>query len=148
MKFMVGTQYDTIRIQQVERLEKIRNYIKLNQSDFAAYLDIQPGSYSDIKRGKNGISRNILTRLENKLNININWLLHGEGLMLRDESKLPTLNNNEIVVPFKKMNDDGAPAFIDKLFKIIEKKDEQIQMHLETIRKQSEQIDKLINKQL
>jgi transcriptional regulator with XRE-family HTH domain len=143
---MAQIQYDNIRIQQAERLEKIRYYIKLNQSDFAAYLEIQPGSYSDIKRGKNGISRNILTRLENKLNININWLLYGDGLMLRDVSKLPTSTDKEIVIPYKKMNDDGAPAFIDKLFKIIEKKDEQIQMHLETIRKQSEQIDKLINK--
>jgi len=44
------------------------------------------------------------------------------------------------------MNEDGAPAYIDKLFKIIEKKDEQIQMHLDTIRKQAEQIDRLINK--
>lgn len=53
------TQVDIIRQQRAERPELIRKQTGMIQSDFAKYLDLEPGSYSDVKRAKNGISQSL-----------------------------------------------------------------------------------------
>jgi transcriptional regulator with XRE-family HTH domain len=137
---------ELFRRQQVERLEMVRHSRRMNQGEFAAFLGIEPGSYSDIKRGKNGISKNILYKLENKLNVNIQWILTGEGEMLRDDASVIASAGKEVLIPYTKMPTEGVNDYIDKLFKIIESKDKQIDHQLETIRKQGDMLQRLLEK--
>ncbi|MEI8049346.1 MAG: helix-turn-helix transcriptional regulator [Bacteroidota bacterium] len=67
----------------VGRLEILRRSTGLNQAQFAYRIGLQPGSYSDIKKGKlkSGISKKILNKLETEFGANIEWLKTGNGEM-------------------------------------------------------------------
>lgn len=140
------SQVDIIRQHQAERLEQVREQTGMIQSDFAAHLDLQPGSYSDIKRGKNGISKSVLKKLEKKLNINIEWLLTGSGEMSSVKEGTNVGNTNEVLIPYKNQLSEGVSSHIDNLFKIIERRDEQIDRLLQSIKERDEAEKNGINK--
>jgi len=64
-----------------ERLKAIRNQLGLTQRVFSEALEIKQGSYSDVERGKAGISAVLLKNLIRKYRVNPLWLCEGEGLM-------------------------------------------------------------------
>lgn len=64
-----------------ERLQILRKELRLNQSQLADALFIKQGSYSDIERGKVGVSRKIILLLERDFNVNSKWITEGEGDM-------------------------------------------------------------------
>jgi len=124
--------------ERVERLEAVRIAKEVNQTQFAKILGIKPASYSDIKLGRSGISKNVIWKLENELNVNINWLLTGIGEMelvnnTCDTSKGECVKAQNIPKSFS----NEAAGLIKQLYQIIEKKDQQID-------KKDEQIDKVL----
>jgi transcriptional regulator with XRE-family HTH domain len=137
------TEIEKIREQQAERIELIRRQTGMNQIEFAQYLDIKPTSYSDIKRAKNGISRNIMQKLERK-NVNIDWLLTGRGDMKMPKSDRQTSRGMEMITPYSTQPAESVNSYIDKLFKIIERRDEQIERLLTT----NQEKDVLISSEL
>ena len=62
---------------EVERLRAFRKGLGINQTDFAQSLGIKQGSYSDIERGKVGISGDIMKVLVRKYHLNLLWLYEG-----------------------------------------------------------------------
>jgi transcriptional regulator with XRE-family HTH domain len=72
---------DDLRKQQGKRLRQARIELDISQKDFAASVDVQPGSYSDIENGKNKLSAEMSQKIASKHKININWVLTGEGGM-------------------------------------------------------------------
>jgi SOS-response transcriptional repressor LexA len=64
-----------------ERLKAARETIGVNQSQFASTLGVAPSFISGIERDKKDVSRELLQKLLEKYQININWLLTGEGEM-------------------------------------------------------------------
>lgn len=93
-----------------ERLKEIRKSLELTQREFSDALDIKQGSYSDVERGKAGISAVLLKNLIRRFRINPLWLCEGEGAMFIDKpdeiSKFPhnrvTRNSG---VPLQKSSD-------------------------------------------
>lgn len=75
-----------------KRLEEFRVAMKLNQKKLAGLLEIQQGSYSDIKRGKVGVSKKIMKKLE-FLGLDLDWLLTGRGEMLKNPNCSPPIDN-------------------------------------------------------
>jgi len=69
-----------------ERLKEIRKLLDFTQREFSDALDIKQGSYSDVERGKAGISAVLLKNLIRRFRINPLWLCEGEGDMLIDTS--------------------------------------------------------------
>lgn len=69
-----------------DRLKEIRKYLGYNQEDFAASLGLTQGGYSDIERGKNGISGKIKLLLVKVHKINITFLEQGLGQMFYIET--------------------------------------------------------------
>ena len=57
------------------------------KKDYANFLGITPTVVSDLENGKIEPSRNIMRILLEKQNVNINWLLTGEGSPFLDEPK-------------------------------------------------------------
>lgn len=141
---MESTTNASLKKEQSERLELIRKDSGLTQSDFAKYLEIEPGSYSDIKRGKNGISRNLLAKLEKKLHVNTAWLLNNEGAMYRLDDMENKPEANTLTIPPPKMSVEHTNAYIEKLFALINKKDEQIEKKDEQIKDLMETIKNLL----
>ena len=62
-----------------DRLKIIRTELKLTQRAFSEALEIKQGSYSDVERGKAGISALLLKNLIRKFHINPIWLCEGDG---------------------------------------------------------------------
>ena len=69
-----------------ERLREIRKVLGLTQKELSDALSIKQGSYSDVERGKAGISAVLLKNLIRKFRINPLWLCEGEGSMFIDVS--------------------------------------------------------------
>lgn len=67
-----------------ERLKEIRKSLELTQRDFSYALDIKQGSYSDVERGKAGISAVLLKNLIRRFRINPLWICEGQGSMFID----------------------------------------------------------------
>lgn len=79
-----------------QRLKIIRTHLMLTQEAFAASLNLKQGSYSDIERGKVGVSSDILFALNKEHSINIEWVKTGKGSMLIDDSlnsETPLIHN-------------------------------------------------------
>jgi transcriptional regulator with XRE-family HTH domain len=68
-----------------ERLKEIRKIMNLTQREFSDTLNIKQGSYSDVERGKAGISAVLLKNLIHRFRINPLWLCEGEGDMFIDK---------------------------------------------------------------
>jgi len=71
-----------------ERLKEIRKLLNFTQREFSDALDIKQGSYSDVERGKAGISAVLLKNLIRRFRINPLWLCEGEGEMFIDASNV------------------------------------------------------------
>ncbi|MDX9769268.1 MAG: helix-turn-helix transcriptional regulator [Tenuifilaceae bacterium] len=69
-----------------ERLRIIRTKLNLTQKTFSESLEIKQGSYSDVERGKAGISALLLKNLIRKYRVNPLWLCEGEGSMFVGET--------------------------------------------------------------
>lgn len=143
------SQMDTIRQQRAERLELLREQTGMTQSDFAKYLDLEPGSYSDIKRVRVGISQAVLKRLEKKLNVNLEWLLTGIGEMALDNKEAGSGSASvDILIPYRNQSSEGVNAYIDRLFKLIERRDDQIEKLMHSLKEYEQESQNKLNKVL
>lgn len=70
---------------EVQRVKVVRKSLKLTQKEFGETIGLTQGGYSDIERGKNGISSRIKLFLKQIHNINLHWLETGEGEMYSTE---------------------------------------------------------------
>lgn len=101
------------------RLKVMRKKMGHTQKEFADILGIKQGSYSDIERGKVGISGNLLKVLINKYRINPLWLYDGKGeIFFKDRG----LNDDEEEDYFEEDDDvmEGCGVCDDLLVKIEE----------------------------
>lgn len=71
-----------------ERFKSIRAKLRLTQEDFASKLDEKLSSIGDIEAGRKQPNSDILEKLHNKYEINLNWLICGAGKMKLSESAL------------------------------------------------------------
>lgn len=80
-----------------ERLKLIRKTLGYNQEDFAPTIGLTQGGYSDIERGKNGLSGKVKLMLVNVHKVNLSYLEKNQGGMFYidtppDEPEVETLN--------------------------------------------------------
>ncbi len=64
-----------------DRIKQIRLGLNKSQGDFAREINVVQQQLSKYERGENKPSADFLTKLVEKMNVNINWLLTGEGEM-------------------------------------------------------------------
>ena len=86
-----------------ERLKKLRGHLKYSQKGFAKRLGILPATYSNYENEKGKLSPELLKKLYNEFNVNLNWLITGQGSMFNDG--LETIEHPEgelIKLPFHK----------------------------------------------
>jgi transcriptional regulator with XRE-family HTH domain len=70
-----------------ERLKTIRKTQSLTQQAFARRLNTSPSYISDVEAGKTAPGSKFLTTLLRNFNINLHWLLTGEGEMEKGVEK-------------------------------------------------------------
>ena len=86
----------TIDIEETgRRLKFFRNTRDITISDLSAKTGLSKGMISETETGKNKPSPNLMLALLNIYNLNLNWLLTGEGEMfITDAEKLPQEKKN------------------------------------------------------
>lgn len=71
-------------------LKKIRQDQGLTLSKFGELLETSYSYLSEIENGKKALSLNLIMSLSAKCEVNVNWLLTGEGQMYRQEKERPS----------------------------------------------------------
>lgn len=83
-------------IDQSIRLKKLIKALNLNQSSFARSLGMTQPNISRMVSGSSNISVEVLNRIRDRYRqVNLHWLLAGEGEMLFEETPLPPLQLKE-----------------------------------------------------
>ncbi len=71
-----------------ERLKILRKFLNIQQGEFALSLGLKQGSYSDVERGRSGITYSLLQEICSRYGVNPSWVLFGqEPMILSQESK-------------------------------------------------------------
>ncbi len=76
-----------------ERLKLVRKTLNQTQLEFSEALEIKQGSYSDVERGKAGISSALIKHLIRKFNVNPIWLIEGDGNMFIEQHQINSSSN-------------------------------------------------------
>lgn len=117
------------------RLKQIRNFLKLNQQEMADNFNVQLVTYRNYEQGKRGLPLELIEKLNEKLNININWLFTGTGeifintscntLIKTDNSK----KNEQLEFFYKRFNELLLKNKLDdtKIAKIIDTTESRIE---------------------
>ena len=70
----------------ISRLKAIRHALDLSQKEFARHIKISAPSYSEIETGKYKPKFNVIQNIGKAFNVNLYYLLYGEGEMFIDPS--------------------------------------------------------------
>ena len=118
-----------------ERIIEVKNFSRLSFNKLAKELGLKTvQTLYDIRDGKHGISKDVAEKIQAKyLNINITWLLTGEGEMLNPSVVQNNQNGDNI---------HGHSVTVNKT-----EKDylSIIKMQAEQLSKSQEQIDRLLS---
>lgn len=95
------------KINIVKRIKSLRVHFGLNSGEFASKAGIDPRNYSSIETGKRTIGERVLRDICNAFDVNIDWILTGEGDMLKGGSSIrhengssPQINYENKGVPY------------------------------------------------
>lgn len=94
------------------------------KADMAKYLGYANSYFSEITNGKENLSDSFLKNISEKLGVNTNWVITGEGEMLKAESMNEQRADSPIVLPSietKRLIELGAEAFEKKLLDMFQK---------------------------
>lgn len=69
------------------RLKALRTELGLSQKVIGSQIGIAQTSYANYEGGKSPIPSNVLEQISNATNVNLNWLVTGQGTMFRDGSE-------------------------------------------------------------
>ncbi len=100
-----------------DRIKEIRNTKNLTQSEFARVLETSAGHISEIEAKKTTPGGEFLTSLLRKFNVNINWLLTGEGDIFINEDE------NRKLIDVKDIPKENIKEWIDEYWRKATDKD-------------------------
>jgi transcriptional regulator with XRE-family HTH domain len=81
------------------RLKGFREHLGYSQKDFSDILSIERVAYNKIENGTKKPGNDIYTPLYEKFNLNLNWLITGEGEMFLPNSKnKSSMGENEVEI--------------------------------------------------
>jgi len=96
------------KMTEAQRLAAIRSALNLSQREMAKEIGTSQAIISQIERGELVASRNILDRLQEKYNVNLDWYLNQRGSMFgKPDTDLSTLagdDKEEIIRLLKDQN--------------------------------------------
>ena len=128
-----------------QRIAAVLKIVKLSARAFAIKIGLKsPQIFYDIKAGKCGISKELAAKIhENYVNINVSWLLTGEGEMLSTPQTVNTISGDHNVGNGTG-NTVNSENTVQELFNQLKAKDAIISKSQAQLDKSQEQIDRLI----
>lgn len=88
------------------RFKKIRQLKDFKQEEIARVLGLTKQSISNIENDKTFVSKDVLCKLVIDLNVNLNYLIAGKGLMFLSDSEISTTSKTEIAQEVEKILKD------------------------------------------
>ncbi len=83
------------QFEQGARLKKLIKELKINQLGFAKDLGVAQSNISKMMNGERQISIEVLSRISNRYNVNLHWLITGNGNMFLGDEQETSLQVNE-----------------------------------------------------
>lgn len=103
-----------------DRIRQVMNYAGMSQQDFANRLDISAASLSSIFTGRTNPTNNHVNAIHKEFpEINVNWLMFGEGSMLNENADTisnDALENTQDFPAASEAVSNGSPIPIPSLF--------------------------------
>lgn len=93
-----------------ENLQRLRKYYNLAQSEFALKLSMSTRAYMNYERGERKPPYEMLIKLVNEFNVNLNWLIADKGSMF-NQSKYEDIKI-EILSEVEKMLNEKISGVI------------------------------------
>lgn len=105
------------------RLREVMEYKGLNIKAFAELLDMPYRTLQNYLLNERDPSAEVLIKVSDVLNVNLNWLMRGEGEMFRSSTNESELNEKEkqLISHYRKMSSDMKVAF-DTSFRFLSEK--------------------------
>lgn len=105
------------------RLREVMEYKGLNIKAFAELLNVPYRTLQNYLLNERDPSAEVLIKISDVLNVDLNWLMRGEGDMFRDSMSESKLNEKEkqLIRHYRKMSNDTQIAF-DVTFKNLTEK--------------------------
>jgi transcriptional regulator with XRE-family HTH domain len=101
-----------------EQLIKLLQKLGISQAEFAKALDLKPSTISEIMNGRTkSFNHEVLLKIKNLYNVNLDWLLTGEGEMYLQESK-PVDNTDPKIQRIKNLLKEH-PEMVDIFDKLL-----------------------------
>ncbi len=101
------------------RFKELRQKLKLKQDDMARILNKSTRMIQYYEQGKFDIETDLLLKLQELYNINLNWLITGTGSMFLEEKK----NDSKyqwLITTLDKLSDDDIKKVEQEAQKILE----------------------------
>lgn len=120
-----------------ERLKCVIEYYKMSTNKFAEYIGLKSAqNLYDVLKGRNGISKDLSEKIKALcVNVNISWLLTGEGEMLKNTSE--TIQKTEV-------KDISESETIKELIAAIKRRDEDVAALIRTNEKHADNFAELL----
>lgn len=105
------------------RLREVMEYKGLNIKTFAELLDMPYRTLQNYLLNERDPSAEVLIKVSDVLNVNLNWLMRGEGDMFRSSMNESELNEKEkqLISHYREMPNDTQIAF-DVIFRNLTEK--------------------------
>ncbi|AHG74522.1 Transcriptional regulator [Mannheimia sp. USDA-ARS-USMARC-1261] len=102
------------------RLREVMEYKGLNIKAFAELLDVPYRTLQNYLLNERDPSAEVLIKVSDVLNVDLNWLMLGKGDMFRSSTNENKLNEKEkqLIGYYRKMSSDTQTAF-DATFKYL-----------------------------
>ncbi|WP_341536024.1 helix-turn-helix transcriptional regulator [Actinobacillus equuli] len=102
------------------RLREVMEYKGLNIKAFAELLDMPYRTLQNYLLNERDPSAEVLIKVSDVLNVDLNWLMRGQGEMFRDSMSESKLNEKEkqLISHYRNMSSDTQIAF-DISFKFL-----------------------------
>lgn len=71
----------------VENLAKLRKKLNLTKDEFALKLGIAPRAYVNYERGERKPPYEMLIKLSDEFDVNLNWLINDKGEMFNESAQ-------------------------------------------------------------
>jgi len=114
------------------RLRQWRKQIPLKSFELAKLIKISQGSLSDIENNKSLPSADTIAKLYQYTNLNVIWLLTGNGPVLRSEKEPSSGDDQQLVQESVEVygEDQKLRELIEKLIRIYRRGDSEKKAHL------------------
>ncbi len=100
-----------------ERFKELRKYLKMTQTEFGEQLGKTMRTIQEYERANRAITDGVLLNLQEKFNVNIDWMRTGQGSMFLSEKKEEKENKNKRYEFLNRMLDEFSDEELAEIIK-------------------------------